>query len=233
MTKHLLKVQPRKTLGRAVKKLRAAGLVPANIFSKLAPSISIQLPVRDFTRLRREVGESTLIYLEVEGEKADRPVIVREVPAHPVTSQILHIVFNQVSLKEKVTAPVSLETTGTSPAEKDGLGILVQHLQVLDIEALPTDIPEHIQVDVSGLTEVGATLAVKDLVIDSSKITVKTDPEVIVVKIEPLAAEEKVEAPAPVEGEAVPAEGEAPVGAGEANAPTAPEAKPEPAAKKE
>lgn len=232
MTKHTLIAQPRTITGRAVKKLRVQGLVPANIFSKSIDSQNIQLSPRDFVRLRREIGESTLIYLEVAGEKTDRPVIVREVTTHPVTDQLLHIAFNQVSLKEKVTAPVSLEVTGTAPAEKDGLGILVQHLQVLDIEALPADIPEHILVDVSGLSQVDAAIAVKNLQIDTSKITIKTDPETIVVKIEPLAAEEKVEAPAPVEG-AVTAEGAAPAPAeGAAPAPAA-EAKPEAQDKKE
>jgi len=216
MTKHIFKVAQRKTTGRAVKKLRAANLIPANVFGKNQKSLNIEFPAKEFILLRREVGESSLIYLSVEGEKEERPVIVREVNLHPVTGQILHVSFNQVSLKEKVTAPVSIEITGEAQAVKEGLGILVQQLQEVEIEALPTDIPESIIVDVSGLATVDSAILVKDLSLDRSKVTITSDPEAIVAKIQPLAAEEKEETPAPVEGESAPtAEGETPAPAAE------------------
>jgi large subunit ribosomal protein L25 len=199
--KHSLSVQPRTVIGRKVKQLRHAGLVPANVFGKNAESANIQMPVKDFSNAYAEVGESTLLYLSVDGEKEARPVLVREVTRHPVTSEILHIDFNQVSLKEKVTAPVKIELTGEAPAEKEKLGILVQQLDEVELEALPTEMPEHLEVSVEKLIAVDDAILVKDLPLDYSRITIKSDPEAIIVKIEPLPAEEPVEE-VPVEGEA-------------------------------
>lgn len=206
MIQHKLAVQSRQTLGRKVKKLRSQGLVPANVFGRKIPSINVQLSAKDFQKKYSEVGESTLVYLAVEGEKSDRPTMVSQVTRDPVTGNILHVSFHQVDLKQKVTAPVTIKLTGVPPAEKEKLGILVQQLDELEIEALPADLPDHIDVDVSGLAEVNQAIYVKDLKLDS-KLTPKTEPETIIAKIEPLAKEEVkevapvAEAPVPVEGE--------------------------------
>lgn len=215
MTQHKLIVQPRQVTGRKVKKLRSQGLVPANVFGKKILSANLQLSAKDFQKKYSEVGESTLIYLQVEGEKADRPAMVSQVTRDPVTGHILHVSFHQVDLKQKVTAPVTIKLIGEPPAEKEKLGILVQQLDELEIEALPADLPDHIDVDVSGLAEVNQAIYVKDLKLDS-KLTVKTDPETIIAKIEPLAKEEVkevapvAETPTPIEGEPAPEAAPAP-----------------------
>lgn len=208
MEKHTLKVQPRTVTGRKVKFLRSSGTVPANIYGKTTNSQSIQVNEKEFAKAFQQVGESTVLYLQVETEKETRPTLVRQVVYHPVSGKILHIDFNQVNLKEKIKAPVSLELTGIAPAVRDSLGILVQQMQEVEVEALPTDMPEHISVDISALAEVNQAIYVKDLPVDA-KLTITDDPEQIVVKIEKLAAEEKVEVAAPAEGEAVvPTEGQ-------------------------
>lgn len=210
MIQHKLAVQPRQTLGRKVKKMRSEGLIPANIFGRKIPSINVQLSAKDFQKKYSEVGESTLVFLTVVGEKSDRPTMVSQVTRDPVTGNILHVSFHQVDLKQKVTAPVTIKLTGHPPAEKEKLGILVQQLDELEIEALPADLPDHLDVDVSGLAEVNQAIYVKDLKLDS-KLTSKADPDDIIAKIEPLAKEEvkEVVAPAP---EAVSAEGAVPSG---------------------
>lgn len=208
MTKHQLKADNRTVSGRAVKHLRAKGFTPANIFGKKVASLAIQINTKDFSKLFTQVGESTLIYLEVAGEKESRPVLVREVMNHPVTGLCLHVSFNQVDLKEKVTAPVSIELVGEAPAETNHLGILVQQLNEVEVEALPAEMPEGIQLDLSSLTEVGSQLLVSDIKV-AKNIAIQTPADTLVAKIEPLAKEEIVEAPT-AEGEAaVPAEGEA------------------------
>lgn len=206
MEKHTLKVAERKITGHKVKALRASGLAVANVYGKGVKSVSIQVDAKEFAKVYQSVGESTLVYMQIEGEKEDRPVLVRKVVYHPVSGKILHIDFNQVSLKEKITAPVSIELTGESPAVKAAAGILVQQMNEVEIEALPTDMPEHITVDISILAEVDQAIYVKDLKIDS-KLTLKEDLESIIVKIEKLAAEEKVEAPVVAEGETPATEG--------------------------
>ncbi|MEK7091113.1 MAG: 50S ribosomal protein L25 [Patescibacteria group bacterium] len=202
-TKHLLKAEPRKITGRKIKSLRSQGLIPANVFGKDLKSLSLQVKAVDFTKLYKEVGESTLIYLSTEGERENRPVMVHEVALHPVTDQILHVDFHQVNLKEKTTASVAIKLTGEAPAEKEKQGILVQQLSELEIEALPADMPESVEISIESLAAEGDTLQIKDIKL-SDKLTVKSDPEAIVVKIEPLAKEEPKEAPvvaAPVTGE--------------------------------
>lgn len=193
MTKHTIQVQPRLLTGRKVKNLRRLELVPASIFGKKLASTNIQLPSKEFEKLRKQVGESTLIYLQIEGENIERPVLVREVVHHPVTDQLLHVSFNQVSLKEKVTARISIQLIGEAPAEKEKLGILVQPLFEVEVEALPTDIPEYLSVNLNPLAEVGSSISVRDLSVDSGRLTIKTDPDATIIKIAPLAAEEIAE----------------------------------------
>ena len=208
MTKHSLKAQNRQVTGRKVKSLRATGHIPANIFGKDIPSQSIQVNTKEFAKVHREVGEPTLVYLQLAEDKTERPTLISDVVIHPVTDQILHVSFHQVNLKVKVTAKVPVTIEGEAPAEKDGLGILVQQLDEVEIEALPTNMPQGLKVDISLLTDVNQAIHVKDLKLDTTHLTLKTDPEAILVKIEPLAKEEKAEAPiTPIEG-AVPAEGE-------------------------
>lgn len=189
MTKHTLKVSPRELAGRKVKTLRSKGILPANIFGKDLKSLNVSVDTKTIQKLYAQIGESTLLYLEVEKEKESRPVFIRQFVKNPVTGLPLHASFNQVNLKEKVLAPVPLELVGIAPAEQEKLGIMVQQLQDLEVFALPTDMPENIQVDISALTSEGSAITVGDLKLDS-KLEVKTDPETIVVKIEALAKEE-------------------------------------------
>lgn len=194
MNKHTLKAEVRKVVGRKVKKLRLQGLLPAVVYGKKVKSANLQLSASEFNKLHSKVGESTLIYLKIEGEKEDRPVLVREVAVHPVSGASLHVDFQQVDLHEKVTAAVPVKLVGEAPAEKDKLGILVQQQDEVEVEALPTDMPESIEVDVSSLTEVNQAILVKDLKI-STKAKIVSDLEQIIAKIEQLAKEEVVEAP--------------------------------------
>lgn len=205
MTKHTLQAKPRKIIGRKVKTLRASGIAPANIFGSDVKSVSIQVLAPEFSKLYKQVGESTLVYLQIEGEKEPRPVMVHEVHKNPVSGQIQHVDFHQVNLKEKVVANVPLVIVGESLAQKDGLGILVQPTSELEIEALPTEMPQNIEVDVSKLSAVNESVAAKDVKL-SSGLTLRSDPEAIVAKIEPLAAEEPKEVPVetPIEGAVTP-----------------------------
>jgi large subunit ribosomal protein L25 len=205
MDKKILKAEERKISGRKVKTLRTHGLLPGNVYGKKMKSLSVQVDKKEFEQLYKGVGETGLIMLQVG--KEEFPVLVNNVQAHPVTDEPIHIDFRQVDLKTKVTAEVPVEVTGESPAEKQGIGTVVQYLKEVEIEALPADLLEKFEVDTSSLSEVDQAIYVKDLNVDKSKVEIKTDGEEIVVKVEPPQKEEVVEAPgAPVEGE-VPVEG--------------------------
>jgi large subunit ribosomal protein L25 len=213
MNKITLKAEKRSVTGRKVKKLRREGMLPANLFGKKIKSESIQLPVNEFMAAYKEAGETGLIELTLGGTK--RPVLVSNLQVDPVTDIAIHADLLQVDLKEKVTAEVPVELVGESPAEKQGLGTVVQYVDEIEVEALPGDLPDKFEVDLSNLTEVDQNIFVKDLVSDSKKVEIKADLDQIVVKVEPQKVEEEVVTP-PAEGEGTAEEGEAvPAEAGE------------------
>jgi len=213
MTKHTLKADARKILGRKVNSLRKLGLVPAVVYGKKTKTVNLQVDAKVFSKLHSRVGESALVYLQIEGEKDERPVLVRQVTLHPVSDTILHVDFHQVDLLEKVTAAVPVKIVGEAPAEKEKLGILVQQLHEIEVEALPTDMPESFEVEASGLVEVNQAILVKD-VKTSVKVKVLTDPEQIIAKIEHMAKEEVKEEVPEVAAE-LPSPDQAPVPAEE------------------
>lgn len=185
-----LKAEKRKLQGRKVKRLRKEGVLPANIYGKKIKSLSIQVPLQDFNKVYKEVGETGLLQVLVENKK--RSVLIHNVQTDPVTGLPLHVDFFQVDLTQKVSANVPIETTGGAPAEKQGLGAVVTQLDEIEVEALPADLPEKFVVDLSELKEVDQAIYVKDLSVNKAKVTIKDDLEAIVVKVEPLRKEEEV-----------------------------------------
>lgn len=204
-----LKAEERKVLGRKIKKLRREGTLPGNLFGKKIKSVSLQLPMIDFEKVYKEAGETGLIDLEVGGSV--HPVLIHHLQISPVTGVYLHADFHEVSLTEKTTAKVPVVITGEAPAIVQGLGVLINPISEIEVEALPQDLPESIIVDISKLEAVDQGITIADLKLDS-KVTVKADPAEIVVKIGPLEKEEV--APAPVEGEITAEGSETPVAEG-------------------
>ena len=213
MTKRTLTALPRKISGRRVKKLRHENQIPANVFGKKFKSQNLQVDSKVFLKLYNQTGESTLVYLNIQGEKEELPIMISDVQLHPLTGLPLHVSFHHVDLKEKITAPIKIKLVGESLAVKDSLGVLVQQLDEIEVEALPTDMPENIELDISGLAAVDTALSVKDIRLNPEKFTVKTDANSLIVKIEPLAKEEVVVPPpvADVSAEALAQEDAAPL----------------------
>lgn len=206
-----LKAETRKIVGRKVKKLREEGFLPANVFGKKVKSLAVQVDEQEFLKVYSEAGETGIVELSIGKEK--RPVLIYNLQLDPVTDKPLHADFYQVNLKEKVTATVPVETAGESPAEKQGLGTAVQYLDEVEVEALPTDLPEKFEIDLTSLVEVDQAIFVKDIKVDKDKIKIEADPEEVVVKVEALREEEEIVPPVVeeevVEGEeAASAEGE-------------------------
>jgi large subunit ribosomal protein L25 len=191
-----LTVEKRKVTGRKVRALRQQGILPANIYGKKEKSLAVQLEAKSFLPVFKEAGETSLIELKVADEKEARPVLIHNVQFHPVEETPLHVEFYQVDLKEKVTTKVPVELIGESPAIKDKIGILIQPLSEVEVEALPADLPEKIEVDISGLKAVGETVLVGSVKV-SEGVKILTDEKEVLVKIEPPAKEEV--APKPVE----------------------------------
>jgi large subunit ribosomal protein L25 len=224
MTKQTISLaaETRTVVGRKVAKLRLAGLVPANVFGKKIKSASIQVNTKEFLKVYDQAGETSLINLIIPGQP-EKPVLVSAVQAHPVSGLLLHVDFHQVDLKEKVTATVPVELVGEAPASKDATMVLLQVISEIEVEALPTDIPNHFSADISQLAKIGDSLTVADLKIDLAKLTIKLSPEESVVLIQAQQAEVEPEIVAAPEGEGeTEVEGEA-----ETKAETKPSAQPE------
>jgi large subunit ribosomal protein L25 len=211
MTNYTLTAEPRKVLGRKVNKLRLEGILPGNVFGKDVKSFAVEVNQDSFNKVYEKAGETGIIELTVGKNKST--VLVSNVQKHPVTGDIIHVDFRQIDLTKKITATVPVEVIGESPAEKSGIGTVVQQITELDVEALPADLPEKFELDVTELTEVDAAIFVKDLSYDRNKVTVDADGEQIVVKVEPPQKEEIV--PEVVETP----EGETPEGEATAEAP--------------
>lgn len=240
-----LKVEKRKVLGKKVKKLRKEGVLPANIYGKDVKSESVQVPVKEFEKIYKEAGETGLVDLQVDGKV--RPVLIHNIQFDPVSHEPLHADFYQVNLKEKVKTKVALSFVGEPQAVTNKVGILLEQLSEVEVEALPTDLPENIEVSVESLANVDEQLIVAQLKLPQG-VTVLNDPSQVVAKIGELITKEAAQqaaaeaaaaeaakaetaaaegAPA-AEGE-VPAEGAEQPGAGEKPAGEQPieEAKPE------
>ena len=149
-----LTVANRSVLGKKVKALRRGGVTPANVYGHRIESQAVQVDSLTLVHTLKVLERNAILSLRIEGEKAARPVIVREIRRDILNDKILHVDFYQVSLAEKMKADVPLVLIGKSPAVEDLGGILLQGLDSIAVEALPADIPPHFEVDISSPNDV-------------------------------------------------------------------------------
>ena len=193
MEQIILKATLRDSKGKeAAKRLRKEGLVPGVVYHRGEKSVPITLVDKEISRILRTAGgENVLINLTIEKEKKkSRAVIIKEVQQDPVKRFILHVDFNEISLTEMITVEVEVVAQGEAIGVKQEGGVLDHPLRVVKIQCLPTDIPKHIDVDISGL-KLGASIHVKDLVV-SDKVKILTEPDLLLFQVR-LHVEEKVE----------------------------------------
>jgi large subunit ribosomal protein L25 len=197
---------------RATRRLRRAGFVPGVLYGATHDeTVSFKVGDRDLRRIL--VDGAALIDVEIGGEKSV-PAILKDRQLHPVRDEVMHIDFLEVNLSQKIHASVSLEVEGgeDSPGVKEG-GVLDHATREVEIEALPTDIPERIVVDVSAL-EIGAAMTLAEVTAPDGVEFVHENLEEITVAsvVLPTKVEEpEIEAETEVVGE----EGEAAEGEGE------------------
>jgi large subunit ribosomal protein L25 len=200
MDKIELNAAPRKVIGKQVKALRRAGLVPANLYSRSIEPVSLQIDARTLNRVLMHAGQSRLITLNVKGRE---PVmtIAREIQREPVTGSLYHVDLFAVSMTERIKLDVRIMLVGESPAVQRGEGVLVHALNTVEIECLPGDLIDSIRLDISGLDKVDAHLAVKDLPV-SAGVQVLADPDETVVRVSPVREEKAEEVVVPTGEEA-------------------------------
>ena len=187
MEEIVFEVNRREVIGKKVKQLRRDGELPAVVYGHNIDPISISMDYREASKLLDAINPSALVVLDIEGEK--HYTLVRDKQRNPVRRTIIHVDFQAVSLTETVRADVTINLIGEAPAIETYLGILVPSLEQLSIECLPTKLPESMEVDISGLTEIGDSLLVRDLTAPEG-VEILNDPEDVVVVVIAQAAEE-------------------------------------------
>lgn len=193
-----LKAEKREIFGKKVKKLRKQGILPASIYGNEFASQSVQLNLKEVEKLFGHAGESSLIDLQLDG--ATLPVLFKNPQYNPLSGNLTHIDLHKVNLKEKITAMVPIEIIGESPAVKAG-NVLMEITMEIEVEALPTDLPEKITIDISKLENVDQAITAADLTVDRKKVEVITEADQVIVKVAAPKEEviEEVAAPAPTE----------------------------------
>ncbi|MDA0988111.1 MAG: 50S ribosomal protein L25 [Chloroflexi bacterium] len=193
-----LDVSPRDITRKKVRALRKTGVIPLHLYGNGVPSQTLQADSSTVSKVVNHVGQNIPLYLKQEGNKQQDLVFVREVQHHPITNRILHVDFFRVDVTHTVRGDVPVVLFGEAPAVRTHHGILMQTLHELSVECLPMEMPERIEIDISGLEELDNGIRVSDY-IPASGVTILTDPDELIVRIgAPRVVEEEVARPAEV-----------------------------------
>lgn len=177
MDKVVLKAEKRNVVGKQVKALRREGKLPAVIYGRHVEPISISLEAHSASLALLKLTSSSLVTIDLEGK--EYPALVRERQRNYIKGDLTHVDFLAVDLTEKIRTMVGVHFVGVSTAVKDYNGVLVHNLEQLEVECLPTDLPERIEIDISVLQRIGDGIRVREVPI-SDKVTILNDPDEMV-----------------------------------------------------
>ncbi len=183
-----LKVEKREILGRKVESLRRQGILPAELYGRGVANAHLSIDTKEFEKLYKQAGENTVVNVVVDG--VAKPVLIYGVHIHPLTDTIQSVDLYEVKMDEEIEAMVPLEFVGESSAVKEGVGVFIEAMDEIEVEALPGEIPSKIVVDISSLSKVGESLYVKDLRV-TGKFKFTIDLETVVASIAEVAPEEE------------------------------------------
>jgi large subunit ribosomal protein L25 len=175
-----LKLEKRTELGKAVKALRRAGQVPANIYERGKDSTPVRGVALEVTKVYSQAGKHHPVELTVDGKK--HLAMIKDVDVDPVKGSIRHMAFHAIKQDEVVTAEVPVKIEGEIPAEK--LSLMVLHtMDMVEVEALPANLPDELFIDGAKLVEIGDKVTVADIKIPAN-VKIMTDPEQAVAIVE-------------------------------------------------
>ncbi len=185
MDKVTLKAQVRTLTGKKVAKdLRNQGVVPANVYKGSKGAVSLQIAKIDLREvLSTKAGENVIITLKISGDTAakDRTVLIKEIQREPIMDEILHVDFNEISLTEMLKVNVPLTSKGEPVGVKVDGGVIEHIMWELQVECLPTDIPEKIEIDISSL-KIGDSIFVKNITAPEG-VKILNDGELIAMSV--------------------------------------------------
>lgn len=181
--------------------LRSSGRIPAVLYGPKEDSTPVVIDSKVFGKLFKEAGETTIIKLKGVGD--DKDTLIHDVQWHPVSDIPLHADFYVIEKGKKIEISIPLEFVGVAPAEKAG-HIIVKALHEVEIEVTPAELPQHLEVDISKLENVGDHITAKEIKLPPSA-ELKTDADEIVVSVTAFVEEKEPETEvklAEVEGDA-------------------------------
>jgi large subunit ribosomal protein L25 len=188
----IIKIEKRNVTGKQVSQLRRQGILPGVVYGHKVDSYPVQMDTHTTTLLMKKITPTTLVTLDQDGKMIK--VIVKDRSKDVVSGELLHLDFLAVSMTERLRANVALELVGEAPVLDEVPGSLInQVLNELEIEALPSDMLERIEVDLSGIASADDFITVADLNL-ADNITVLTPSNEVIVSVSYVAEEAEEEA---------------------------------------
>jgi len=177
MEKVVLKATKRDVIGKQVKALRREGKLPAVIYGRHTDPVNVNLDAHTAAVALAKLTASSLVTIDVEG--TEHLALVREKQRDYIKNKLLHVDFLAVSLTEKLRTKVAVHFVGVSLAVKDFNAVLVHNLEELEVECLPADLPERIDIDISAMKKPGEGIRVREVQV-SDNVRLLADPDTMV-----------------------------------------------------
>lgn len=171
-----------------------SGMIPAVLYGKGFSSQTLWIDSKQFDKIHREAGESSIIDLVVSDKdnKKTEKVLIYDLQQDPVSDKIIHVDFYRVRMDEVIETDVNLKFVGEAPAVKELGGVLVRNVDEVEVKCLPVDLPKEIIVDIASLKTFEDHIYIKDLDI-SEKVTINADPETLVALVTPPRSQEEID----------------------------------------
>lgn len=187
----VLDAKPRAITGKQNVKLRRQGVLPAVLYGKGRETKSLQIATKEFEKVFKQAGENTLVDLRIDGDGKKVKVLIHDVARHFMNGNPIHVDFYEVDLTKKIHAKIPVHFMGASLAVKELGGILIKNLNEVEVEALPTDLPQYIEVNIESLKTFDDLARLGDLKV-SEKVKILGHPEDVVVSVQAPRSEEEL-----------------------------------------
>jgi len=187
-----LQVEPRSVVGKKVRRLRAEGWIPAVLYGKDTPAVSLQIDEETWRQVFAVGGSRGMVTLKIKGKRKKQQALIREVQRDPISRRVLHVDFQQVLMTETLRTEVPVVVLGIPPVVERAEGVLITGLTQIEVECLPGNIPSHIEVDVSSIDALGQPITVADLPLPEG-VTPVPDANEMVATVVALRREEEEE----------------------------------------
>jgi len=187
-----LQVEPRSVVGKKVRRLRAEGWIPAVLYGKDTPPVSLQIDEATWRQVFAGGGSRGMVTLKSKGKRKKQQALIREVQRDPISRRVLHVDFQQVLMTETLRTEVPVVVLGIPPVVERAEGVLITGLTQIEVECLPGNIPSHIEVDVSSIDALGQPITVADLPLPEG-VTAVPDANEMVATVVALRREEEEE----------------------------------------